>query len=59
MGAVVRLEFLDVGRPRFADQHGIGFVRCDAQLLQNIVHFGKFLVVNLVGIRVALRVLAR
>ena len=51
--AVVLLELGDVLGPRFADQHGIRFVRDLAEVLQHVVNFGKLCVVFVFGFWIA------
>src|SRR6266403_5792711 len=54
VGTVVLLELIDIRRPGFADQDGIGLVSYFSKLFHHIVNFGKLLVVYLVSIGIAL-----
>src|SRR6266853_6601240 len=56
VGAVVLLELIDVRRPGFADEHGIGFVGHLAHLLQDVMHLRELGVVLVLQIRISLLV---
>src|SRR5215467_11155243 len=57
--AVVLLEFVDVAGPGLADQNRVAFVGDLAKLFENIVNFGKLLVVEILFVRIAKFVCAR
>ena len=57
--AVVELQFIDVFRPGFPDQHRIRFIGHSAQLAQHVVDFGQLGVVLILHVGIAVSIFPR